>query len=202
MQVAKQVMNNMHGKVVFQRRVKVLAQMIAGHIASGDKVLDVGCGDGTIAQAIAAEKPGTHIEGIDVFLRPEVKIPARTYDGLNIPFETDAFDYVIIVDVLHHTDDPQAVLTECARVARKGVVVKDHFRDGVAAGATLRFMDWVGNRGHDVRLPYNYLSRKEWKAMVSRLGLSIERLESPDDLYPFPFNLAFGRGLHFVMTLR
>ena len=30
---------------------------------------------------------------------------------------------------------------------------------------TLAFMDWVGNKGHDVRLPYNYLSKAEWTAV-------------------------------------
>lgn len=52
-----------------------------------------------------------------------------------------------------------------ARVARRGVVIKDHLREGPLAGPTLRLMDWVGNRGHDVRLPYNYLSRRKWTAI-------------------------------------
>ena len=67
----------------------------------------------------------------------------------------------MIVDVLHHAGDPEALLAEAARVART-VVVKDHFCDGVAAYPALRFMDWIANAVHGVRLPYNYLSLPQW----------------------------------------
>ena len=103
--------------------------------------------------------------------------------------------------MLHHTDDPGAVLAECARVARRGVVIKDHLREGWLAGPTLRLMDWVGNRGHDVRLPYNYLSRQEWNAIFARLGLAPLRWEQSLGIYPAPFGLIFDRSLHFVATV-
>ena len=154
--MTKQALNAVHARMVFGRRIRVLSEHIAAQL-SGGSVLDVGCGDGTLAQAVMHLKPETQFQGIDVFLRPTVAIPAQVYDGQTIPFADNSFDWVTICDVLHHTDDPAAVLAECARVARRGVVIKDHLREGLFAGPTLRFMDWVGNRGHDVRLPYNYL---------------------------------------------
>lgn len=198
--MTKQALNALHARMVFGRRIRVLSRHIADQL-SGGSVLDVGCGDGTLAQAIMQLKPETHFEGIDVFLRPSVAIPAQVYDGQTIPFPDGAFDWVTICDVLHHTDDPGAVLAECARVARKGVVVKDHLREGLLAGPTLRLMDWVGNRGHDVRLPYNYLSRKEWADIFARLGLATRRQEERLGIYPAPFGLIFDRSLHFVATL-
>lgn len=146
-------------------------------------------------------KPGLSFEGIDVFLRPQVFIPAREYDGHTIPYGDRSFDWVTIVDVLHHTDDPAAVLREAVRVAGKGVVIKDHLRQGLGARQVLRVMDWVGNRGHDVRLPYNYLSRPEWTAIIDGLGLTVSGWEERIGLYPFPIDLVFGRSLHFVATL-
>ncbi len=50
---------------------------------------------------------------------------------------------------------PARLLAEAKRVSRGGIVIKDHFREGVLADATLRFMDWVGNAQHGVVLPYN-----------------------------------------------
>ena len=50
----------------------------------------------------------------------------------------------MLVDVLHHTDDPGILLSEARRVTRRAVVLKDHTRDYMA-GATLRLMDWGAN---------------------------------------------------------
>jgi SAM-dependent methyltransferase len=200
MTVAKKTLNSVHSKAVFNRRIRVLAEHIADHLGTGS-VLDVGCGDGTLARSVMEMKSDLEFSGIDVFLRPSVAIPATTYDGVTIPLEDNSVDWVTIVDVLHHTDDPAVVLAECARVSRKGIVIKDHLRDGVLANQTLRFMDWVGNRGHDVRLPYNYLSAHEWKQTFDRLGLLMTRMDKSLGIYPPPFTYIFDRGLHFVATV-
>ena len=198
MAVAKKALNSAHGAAVFRRRVRVLSQAIAMAIPDGGAVLDVGCGDGSLARAVMQARPDLSFDGIDVFLRPNVAIPARVYDGTMIPFSDRSFDWVTIVDVLHHTDNPSAVLAECRRVARRGIVIKDHLREGLLAGPTLRFMDWVGNRGHDVRLPYNYLSEEEWKSVIESVGLEVGTWRTRLGIYPLPFGLTFDRGLHFV----
>ena len=202
MNLQRQLLNNVHNNAVFKRRVRVLSEHLAGEMQSGKTVLDVGCGDGSIAVAITQHAPHLQFSGIDVFLRPQVAIPAVEYDGVTIPHADQSFDWVTIVDVLHHTDDPAAVLAECVRVARLGVVIKDHLREGVAAGHTLRFMDWVGNRGHGVRLPYNYLSRAEWHGVFDKIGAKVLSFNEKLGLYPAPFDLAFDRSLHFIGTVR
>jgi SAM-dependent methyltransferase len=201
MNVQKQILNTAHNAVVFQRRIRVLAEHIANSLDDRGSVLDVGCGDGSIAQAVMDRKPGLSFQGIDVMLRPHVSIPAQAYDGVTIPFEDKSFDWVTIVDVLHHTDDPAAVLGECVRVARRGVVIKDHLREGLAAQSTLRAMDWVGNRGHDVRLPYNYLSKVEWNGIFSRLDVQADQWNEDLNLYAIPFTFLFDRSLHFVAAV-
>ncbi|VXC69874.1 class I SAM-dependent methyltransferase [Sphingomonas sp. AX6] len=194
------MLGKVHGKLVFDRRIQVLAREIASRLPENARVLDVGCGSGDLAVLVMQSRPDVRIEGIDVLVRPETAIPVTRYDGTTIPHADGSFDAAIIVDVLHHTDDPQAVLAEVARVARV-VVVKDHLRDGVAAGATLRFMDWVGNVSHGVRLPYNYLSSREWAGIYGALGLATDRFSKRLGLYPRPFGWLFDRSLHFVTIL-
>ena len=189
-----------HGKLVFGRRVRTLAAAIAERLPQGARVLDVGCGSGDLAALVMRMRPDVAIEGIDVLVRPGTAIPVHAFDGAHIPFGDGAFDAAIVVDVLHHTDDPALVLAEVARVAPV-VIVKDHLRDGVLANATLRFMDWVGNAAHGVRLPYNYLSRREWSGIWSALQLAPSRMATRLSLYPRPFSWAFDRGLHFVTVL-
>lgn len=201
MDLQKQILNTAHNAAVFRRRVRVLADHLAKTIGAGETVLDVGCGDGSIAQAIMERRPELGFRGIDVMLRPHSAIPSDVYDGVTIPYPDKSFDWVTIVDVLHHTDDAAAVLAECARVARQGVVIKDHLREGFAANSTLRVMDWVGNRGHDVRLPYNYPSKAEWFDIFQRINVTPTRWNETLNLYPQPFSLLFDRGLHFVAAV-
>ncbi|MCD2323169.1 class I SAM-dependent methyltransferase [Sphingomonas sp. IC-56] len=194
------MLGSVHNKLVFGRRVRTLAAAIAGRLPWGARVLDVGCGSGDLAVLIMQLRPDVSIEGIDVLVRPNTAIPVHAYDGAHIPFPDNAFDAAMVVDVLHHTDDPEAVLAEIARIAPL-IVIKDHLRDGFAAGATLRFMDWVGNAAHGVRLPYNYLSRREWNAIWSRLHLRTSSFAARLAIYPRPFSWIFDRGLHFVTVL-
>jgi SAM-dependent methyltransferase len=182
--------------------------LLSDEIREGKSILDLGCGDGSIARLLMDNQPKLEIRGVDVLRRPEIQIPFDLYDGKTIPFPDRSFDWVMAVDVLHHTDNPREVLTEAARVARRGVVVKDHLREGIGAYSTLRFMDWVGNRGHDVRLPYNlhvrlpynYLSMNEWKRAIAGARLSVKTWRQDLNLYPAPFNLLLDRQLHFVAT--
>jgi SAM-dependent methyltransferase len=187
--------------VVFSRRVEVLAETIANLLPQGSRVLDVGAGSGEIAAAILAQRPDLSIEGCDVYVRPDTHIPVREFDGRTLPFEDRSFDYAILVDVLHHTDDPSELLREVSRVAG-AIIIKDHYRNGLLAGPRLRFMDWVGNAPHGVRLPYNYLSRGEWQRLWAKLGLKVRRITEKIRLYPAPLSWFFGFGLHFVAELR
>ena len=194
------VIGGAHGRFVMTRRVRILSDHLRTRIPQGSSVLDVGSGDGTIAKTIADTRPDIRIEGVDVLVRPTTAIPTTEYDGLHLPFANSSFDVVMLVDVLHHTPDPGAVLREVARVARRRVVIKDHLTDRWGSVPTLRLMDWVGNAHHGVALPYNYQSRAQWLELVVRAGLRVEEWRQDLGLYPWPASWVFGGSLHALIT--
>jgi SAM-dependent methyltransferase len=191
------LIGSLHNRLVFGRRVKLLADRLAALIPPGARVLDVGCGDGTADRLILNQRPDITIEGIEVMERPESHIPVKLFDGSSIPHPDNSFDLVMFVDVLHHTEDPNVLLREAKRVG-KMILIKDHFRDGLLAGPTLRLMDWVGNAHHGVVLPYNYWSRPQWTRAFDSMGMKIGAINESLGLYPPPATWFFDRHLHFV----
>jgi SAM-dependent methyltransferase len=193
--------DSIHESYVVRRRMRRLCDHLGRLIPHGSTVLDVGCGDGSIASFLMSRRRDLHINGIDVLIRRDAEIPVGLFNGETIPYEDGSFDVVMFVDVLHHTGEPMILLSEAARVARRAIVIKDHLADGIFAVPTLRFMDRVGNARHGVALPYNYWSRQRWLDAFQRLGLSVGDWLSQLKIYPWPLDWLFGRCLHFATCL-
>src|SRR5262249_8844083 len=134
---------------------------------------------------------------VDPLVRPAARIPVRSFDGQKLPYPDRSFEVIMFVDVLHHTGDPRILLKEAARVG-KFVLIKDHFRDGLLANATLRLMDWVGNARYGVALPYNYWPKSEWLWAYGEFGLRVVEMRERLHLYPSPLSWFFERRLHFI----
>lgn len=188
-------------RFVRSRRADLLADALVPLLAGSRRILDVGCGDGCLAGQVQARLPGAFVAGVDVLARPAAPVPLVRYDGRRLPCATGSFDAVMLVDVLHHAEDPAVMLREAARVSPV-VVVKDHLRHGPWSAAMLGFLDWVGNRPYGVGLEYRYLGRAAWRGLFAELSLDVERFQEGLDLYPWPFNLVFRPGYHFVARLR
>jgi SAM-dependent methyltransferase len=195
------LLDKAHGGFVFPLRIGRLAQKIAGLVPAGARILDVGCGDGRVAFEVSKLRPDVRLEGIDVLIRKETLIPVTRFDGERIPYGDASHDVVMLIDVLHHTHDPQILLREAKRVARQAIVIKDHTRDGFLAGPRLRFMDWVGNARHGVVLPYNYWPGSRWHSELKNLGFVEDDWSEKLHLYPWWANWLFGSSLHFVARL-
>ena len=196
------LVDSVHGGLVHSRRVRVLAALAARLVPESARVLDVGTGDGRIAAALAESRPDVAIEGMDVLVRPDAAIPVSRFDGCTIPRSDASVDVVTLFDVLHHADDPGALLAEASRVARVCVILKDHIAYGPLSRAVLRFMDDVGNRRHGVALPHHYLTAGEWSGLVARLRLIPASWEVGGlGLYPWPASAVFGGRLHVVAKL-
>jgi SAM-dependent methyltransferase len=199
--IVDRLLESVHGSYVHARRASVLSRAIAELVPASSRILDVGAGDGLIAALIAEQQIDVSIEGVDTLLRPTTLIPVRTYDGVRLPFASASFDVVILVDVLHHTNEPLILLREAARVSRRLVVIKDHCRDGLFAHQTLYFMDWVGNSRHGVSIPATYLPEWRWREAFAEVHLTVTHWSTRLPLYNRWVSWLFGRSLHFIARL-
>src|SRR5260370_40370213 len=84
-------MGSWHRAFVFERRTRVLAEMLAAQIPQGASVLDIGCGDGAIAGVIAQLRPDIAIQGVESLGRPECKIECRAFDGTSLQLPDGSF---------------------------------------------------------------------------------------------------------------
>ena len=195
------LMDAIHSGYVFPRRVRILSEHLARLVPEGATVLDVGCGDGLLDELLSQRRPDLTIRGIEVLIRKKTYRPIELYDGKTIPFPAKSVDAVMLVDALHHSEDPRALLAEAVRVARRAIVLKDHMLAGFLAGPTLRFMDRVGNARHGIALPYHYWTYEKWMEACAGLGLTVAAWEKKVGLYPWWASWAFDRELQFAARL-
>ena len=97
---------------------------LMGAVRPGDRVLDLGCGDGAFAAELAGA--GAHVVGVDV--SEEALRRARgAHPGLEVrlvapdeplPFEDASFDAVWAGEVVEHVMDVARLLSEVRRVLR------------------------------------------------------------------------------------
>ena len=91
------------------------------------RVLDVGCGAGSVAKAVKRERPDLQVYGCDLS-RSALDAAAADPSGVEfklgtaegLPCGDGEMDFVWIFDVLEHVDSPARVLAEVARVLRPG----------------------------------------------------------------------------------
>jgi SAM-dependent methyltransferase len=91
------------------------------------KVLDVGCGAGSVAKAVKRERPDLEVFGCDLSQSALAMASASAEDvdfrlatAERLPFADGELDFAWIFDVLEHVNDPGHVLREVARVLRPG----------------------------------------------------------------------------------
>jgi ubiquinone/menaquinone biosynthesis C-methylase UbiE len=108
------------------RALKVRRALAECAYEPGTRILDLGCGEGSLARTINSLYPRAEIHGCDV---SAVQLErARQMgghieyrqSGESLPYESGYFDSIFLLDVLEHVEDPQAFLDEVSRVLARG----------------------------------------------------------------------------------
>ena len=88
----------------------------------GKSVLDLGCGNGSYTVELATRAASVY--GVDILLPNlrafRVRIPRFQAAGENLPFASETFDAITMIEVLEHTRCDSNVLEECFRVLKPG----------------------------------------------------------------------------------
>lgn len=178
-----------HHRTIHVPRVQRIVDALAEQIGQAESLLDVGCGDGTMAHSLAAAVGAQRVEGVDTAVRAAVAIEAVPYDGRRLPFASRSFEIVMLSDVLHHAERPDAVLRESLRVARRAVALKDHLCLGRLSRLVLLAMDRVGNAPTGVTVRGAYLSLPEWIELVGAAGGRLVSIRWPLRIHDLPWRL-------------
>jgi SAM-dependent methyltransferase len=178
-------------------RLTCLVGAVTYHLPAEGSVLDLGCGTGEFARAMAAA--GLRVTGCDI--SPEMLERAAAADAFGevgwiqldpvwrrLPFTSEAFDAIVAASVLEYVDDPTAVLRECCRVLRPGGTVLCTVPDPrhpvrwmeclLAAAARLPLVPLAGRRWPRLGgyLTYLRVSRQRhqarwWRIATAQAGL-------------------------------
>ena len=107
--------------------------VIAGWIAPGERVLDLGCGDGSLLRALRDQK---NVLGYGVEIDPD-NVTACIKNGINViqtdlerglaGFEDGFFDHVVMSLSLQTVRHTEALLIDMLRVGREAVVTFPNF---------------------------------------------------------------------------
>jgi ubiquinone/menaquinone biosynthesis C-methylase UbiE len=117
-------------------------------------LLDTGCGTGRGLKFFAHRFPGLRVRGNDPSeeLLAQSGLDERVLDccgSEQLPYRDGEFDFVVESGMLHHVEDPRAVVGEMLRVARMAVFLSDTNIYGRGAGrakyvlARLRLLELV-----------------------------------------------------------
>lgn len=151
----------------------LLDQIAADSAGAGTRALEVGCGEGVIAQELTTRWPSvTALDLPDAGLRAHWRDrPGPGYlhaDAHRLPFSDHQFDVVVAAEVLEHLPDPERGLAEIARVGR-GHLLLSVPREPIFRGCNLlagRYVRDLGNTpGH-----LNHWSTRSFVRFVSTVA--------------------------------
>jgi methionine biosynthesis protein MetW len=93
----------------------------------GDRLLDIGCGDGAVTVQLmqsmgAREASGVEIvpKAVSAASRRGINASCLDIDSEDLPFEDSSFDVVYCGEIIEHVFDPDHLLIQVRRVLRRG----------------------------------------------------------------------------------
>lgn len=166
------------GRITDEQQQRLLLELIGN--VYGSRILDVGCGDGTLAVEMA--KRCASVNGIDTDHKmleaarvnaDSAGVPLRLYQGKAeaLPFPDAHFDRVVAITVLCFMPGPSQAIGEMVRVLKPGgkLVIGELGRWNVWA-AQRRIEGWLGN---PVWRAAHFKTTADLSSLVRRHGLIV-----------------------------
>jgi SAM-dependent methyltransferase len=166
-------------------------EVVLTHLDGEGTALDLGCGDGTLAQVLLSNLEQLHWFGLDIDAKDAAAALSNgPYAGVEvasasaIPFAEGSLDLVFSNSALEHMENLDEVLSETARVLRPGgrfafTVPSPALHENLlwaralrAVGlrkAATRYLEHLDRRLHHL----NYLSEAEWTERLAAVGLQV-----------------------------
>ena len=179
----------------------------------GTSLLDVGCGNGLVSEL---SKPNfAEIQLLDVmnYLSEEVDLPFVNYEeGCTFPI-TKTYDTVLLLTVLHHSSDPQLLLSEAWKATAKRLIIIEsvfgvHTPDPGGHYDLVSFsesdqiafavvVDWLYNRvlNDNIPVPYNFTTPDGWLAAFAERGMHVSAMHNLGQ------DIEIAPELHFMFVL-
>ena len=159
-------------------------QIIAGWVANGSRVIDLGCGNGSLLKHL---QETNKVSGYGVELNPEMidqcidndinVIQTNLDQGLG-HFDSNSFDTVILSLTLQAMRQPRRLLEEMMRVGKQGIVTFPNFahwrnRWQITFGGHMPVNDQLPHKWYNT--PNIHLcTLKDFHALCDQLGFKIE----------------------------
>lgn len=158
--------------------------VIANFIKSGSRVLDVGCGDGSLLYLLqsrcAVDGRGVELSqhGVDQCLAKGLSVIQGDADSDLVNYPNSGFDYVILSQTLQATRSPKAVLEQLLRIGERVIVSIPNFGYWRARAHLL----FLGRMPVTKELPYSWYDTPnihfctigDFVDLVKQVGANIE----------------------------
>jgi SAM-dependent methyltransferase len=153
----------------------------------GGRLLDVGCGEGQFlrraSRRFEAHGVDISVEGVEHARRATGLATVHLASAVELPFADGFFSVVVCLDVVEHLEQPDAALTEFARVLEPGGALVISTPNPASLGHRMK-----GSRSHIHRdaTHVSVRSMADWRPSLATAGFDVLR-DGTDTLWDTPY---------------
>ena len=102
---------------IIDNRLRAVIKIVVG--IAPQSLLDVGCGNGTLLNALRIELVDIELTGTDVYVQENSEWKYEVSDVTQkLNFADNSFDLIVVGEIIEHVPDPDFLLRECHRILK------------------------------------------------------------------------------------